>query len=281
MGLKEALILRIAKRWIAGTRLEDAIKDAKKANSRGVGAVINYLGEDITEDSVAESHTNEYLRLQNEIHNQGIRGCVSLKLTQLGLILDREKARRRLEKIVENGAKLKQYVWIDMEGSKFTDVTLYLYLAVLESYGNTGVALQAYLRRTQDDMERIISKGGMVRLVKGAYRESSEIAFSKRTEIRKNYEKLMERLFSSGIYFAVATHDKHLIDRAIELSKEKKEGFEFELLKGIREELKDELVSSGYTVSEYLPYGENWYPYSKRRIYEHPSNIMLLIRSLI
>lgn len=281
MGLREALILRIAKRWIAGTTLEDAIKDAKKANSRGVGAVINYLGEDITEDSVAESHTKEYLRLQNEIYNQGIKGCISLKLTQLGLILDKEKARNRLERIAENGSKLKQYVWIDMESSKFTDVTLYLYLAVLESYDNTGVALQAYLRRTQEDIERIITKGGMVRLVKGAYRESREIAFSRRTEIRKNYEKLMERLFNSGIYFAVATHDKYLIDKAIELSNEKKEGFEFEFLKGIREELKDDLVSRGYTVSEYLPYGENWYPYSKRRIYEHPSNIMLLIRSLI
>lgn len=274
-------MLRIAKKWIAGTKIEDAIKDAKKANSRGIGAVLNYLGEDIRDNELAEKHTEEYLRLQNEIENNGIKGSVSLKLTQIGIILDTEKPRKRLERIVENGRNLKQYVWIDMESSKFTDATLSLYLDMLNLYSKVGLALQAYMKRTAADLEKVIEKGGSVRLVKGAYKESSDIVFSKRNEIRKNYKILMERLFKSGVYFAIATHDKLLIDRALEISDGRKGGFEFEFLKGIRDELKNELVSKGYTVSEYIPYGDDWYPYSMRRMSEHPSNIILLLRSLV
>jgi proline dehydrogenase len=281
LGLREAIILRIAKRWIAGTRIEDAIKDAKKANSKGIDVVINYLGEDIMEERIAEKHAQEYINLQNKIKNEGIRGCVSLKLTQLGILIKIETAKKRLERIIENGENLNQYVWIDMEGSKLTDLTLSIYLEMLEKHSKIGVALQAYLKRTANDMEKIIERGGMVRLVKGAYKESKEIVFETRAEIRRNYQKLMERLFESGIYFAVATHDQKLIEKAIELSNIKKKGFEFEFLKGIRDDIKTHLAKEGYKVSEYLPYGENWYPYSKRRISEHPSNLILLLRSIV
>lgn len=280
MKIKDTIILKIAKRWIAGTSLEDVIKCAKKANSSGIKAVVNYLGEDIEEDSVAEQHKNEYIRLQNVMESEKINGCVSLKLTQIGLLKDAEKAKQRLESIIINGESKKQYVWIDMESSKFTDETIKIYLDLAKTHSRTGIALQAYLKRTEEDIEKIIQSNGMIRLVKGAYHENKDIVITGRERIRKNYLKLMERLFGSGIYFAVATHDQFLIDKAISLATDKSK-FEFEFLKGIRDEIKKKLVSEGYNVAEYIPYGQNWYPYSIRRIEEHPSNIILLLRSII
>ena len=281
MGFKEAVILPLAKRWIAGVDMRSAIDDAKKANSKGIGAILNFLGEDIKDETTADAHASEYLMLQQSISDGGIDGFVSLKLTQLGLGADDEGMRTRLERIASNADRLRQLLWIDMEGSAFTEVTVRTYVALHEKHPGTGVALQAYARRSEADLKSILDAGGKVRLVKGAYKESRDFVYPTRDEVRGNFSRLMEVLFERGDGFAIGTHDSVLIDRAKPLAESKHVEFRFELLKGIRDELKTDLVKSGYKVSEYLPYGDSWYAYSKRRISEHPSNIWLLLRSLV
>ena len=281
MGFKEAVILPLAKRWIAGVDMRSAIDDAKKANSKGIGAILNFLGEDIKDETTADAHASEYLMLQQSISDGGIDGFVSLKLTQLGLGADDEGMRTRLERIASNADRLRQLLWIDMEGSAFTEVTVRTYVALHEKHPGTGVALQAYARRSEADLKSILDAGGKVRLVKGAYKESRDFVYPTRDEVRGNFSRLMEVLFERGDGFAIGTHDSVLIDRAKTLAESKHVEFRFELLKGIRDELKADLVSSGYKVSEYLPYGDSWYAYSRRRISEHPSNVWLLLRSLV
>jgi proline dehydrogenase len=281
LGLKELVLLRLAKRWISGVDLESVLKDAKKANSRGMGVVVNFLGEEIQDLTTADSHTEEYLRLQQTMADNKINGLPSVKLTKLGLLLDLHEAATRLEKIAANAERLDQWLWLDMEGSKFTDSTLSIYEAVREKYPNLGVALQAYMRRSESDLKALLDMGGKVRLVKGAYREGRETVFPSRLEIRQNYVKLMQMLFDRGEHFAIGTHDSFLVEGAKKLAESKHVDFRFEMLKGIRDELKVDLVKSGYKVFEYLPYGDRWYAYSKRRMTEHPSNIWLLLRSLV
>ena len=281
MGLKETFVLPLAKRWIAGTSMDSAVDDAKKANARGIRAVINFLGEDIRDPAQADAHMAEYLRLQQAIADSHIDGFVSVKLTQIGLLAGEEGMNSRLEKIASSAERLGQLLWIDMEMGSVVDVTIKTYLGLHARHPRSGVALQAYTRRSDADLRRILDAGGTVRLVKGAYRESPDLVYTTRREVSENYVKLLGTLFDRGHDFAVGTHDSALIDKALELAASKKVDFRFELLKGIRDEKKDELVKKGYSVAEYLPYGDSWYAYSKRRITEHPSNVWLLLRSLV
>ena len=276
----ERIFLKVAKRWISGTDADSALDDARKANGRGMSAVINFLGEDVTDQSVAEANLLEYLKMQEAISNKGINGCVSVKLTQFGLEADGVRCEERLSKVAANATRLEQWLWIDMEGSRFVDRTLEMYLRARDQWNNVGVALQAYLRRSEADLTRLIDRGARIRLVKGAYREPHSLAFPTRGEATESYSKLMKILFERSNNFVIGTHDSRLINEARELSQSRGVDFEFEMLKGIRDNLKGELVSSKYKVGEYLPYGAEWYRYSRRRISEHPSNIILLIRSL-
>ncbi|MGD1054739.1 MAG: proline dehydrogenase family protein [Nitrososphaerales archaeon] len=281
MGLKELVLLRLAKHWISGVDLDSALADARKANSRGMGVVVNFLGEEIRDPATAESHTGEYLRLQQRISEEGIRGFASVKLTQLGLGADDAGAAERFERIAANSEKFNQTLYIDMEGSSVTERTLSLYLAALSKHKNLGIVLQAYMRRSESDLPRLLDAGAKVRLVKGAYRESHEVVYPSRKEVSGSFTRLMGMLFDRGDGFAIATHDSALIEEAKKLAESKRVDFEFEMLKGIRDEMKEDLVKSGYQVSEYLPYGDRWFAYSKRRITEHPSNILLLLRSMV
>ena len=281
MGLKETFVLPLAKRWISGVTLDSAVEDAKKAISRGIGVIVIFLGQEIMDPAEADARTTEYLRLQQAISDNHLNGFASVKLTQLGLGADDGGMTARLEKIAVNAERLDQLLWIDMEMSSVAEATIKTYLALHERHPRTGVALQAYSRRSESDLGRILDAGGTVRLVKGAYRESSELVYPTRKEVSENFTKLLVALFDRGHDFAVGTHDGALIDKAKELSATKRVDFRFELLKGIRDETKEELVKSGYKVSEYLPYGDRWYAYSKRRITEHPSNVWLLLRSLV
>jgi len=281
LGLGEALLLRVAKRWIAGVDLDSVIEDAKRANRKGMKAIANFLGEEISDPAIADSHAAEYIALQEAINAGGIEGCASIKLTQFGLGSDDEGARRRLELIASKADKLNQPLWIDMEGSAVTSKTLEIYSEAKERHGRLGVALQAYMRRSEGDLEALLDRGGRVRLVKGAYGEPSEIVFPSRRKVTENFISLLRMLFERGDNFAVATHNSRLIAEARRLAESKGAKFEFEMLKGIRNELKEELVASGYRVSEYIPYGDRWLSYSRRRMEEHPSNFLLLLRSLV
>ena len=241
----------------------------------------NFLGEDIKDAGTADVHANEYYELQNAISRNGLRGCVSVKLTQLGLGGDGARLPLRLERLVANAERLGQFFWFDMESSAVTSKTLEIFTTAFAKHPKVGVAIQAYLRRSEADLRALLDRGAHVRLVKGAYREPRDLVFANRSEISKSYSFLLRQLFERGEGFAVGTHDTKLIEEAKRLAESKHTDFEFQFLKGIREDTKEDLVKSGYRVSEYLPYGDSWLAYSKRRLSEHPSNFWLLLRSLV
>jgi proline dehydrogenase len=282
LGLLQEITYGAAKRWIAGKDMETALAKAKEANSRGLGTILNYLGEDVEDPLVAESHFEEYLKLQRAIAEAGIDGCISVKLTQFGLgTLDDSAVLERVARLAAEAEGTSRMLWIDMEGSAVTTRTLSIYSKLLEARKNVGVALQAYLKRSEDDLRMLMDLGGKVRLVKGAYREPPDIVFHTRQQITESFLRLMKTLFERGEGFAIATHDSRPIEEAEKLH-DSNPGtkFEFEMLRGIRDDLKLRLAKSGHRVVDYLPYGEEWYAYSMRRIKEHPSNIWLLLRSI-
>lgn len=280
MGIRQELVFKVARRWISGKDIKTGIEGAKYANTRGMSAILNYLGEEVSDPTVAQKEFDEYSALQKAISLEGVRGCVSVKLTQVGLMLDESVALQRIEALATAADALGQDLWIDMEGSAFTDRTLDVYLNTVQGHRRTGVAIQAYLKRSESDLTRLLDAGGRVRLVKGAYREPLDKVYSSRAEIRGNYSRLMRTLFDRGTGFAIATHDSRLIDEARGLASARAVPFEFQMLKGIRDDLKPGLIAEGLSVAEYIPYGDQWYPYSMRRMREHPSNVWLLLRSI-
>jgi proline dehydrogenase len=280
LGLKQDLVFPIAKRWIAGKDMKSGLEAAKQANRDGYFALLNFLGEDVTDPALAESQSNEYSVLQKALSDSSLDGSVSVKLTQLGLLIDETAMKRRLSALASAASSMGQQLWLDMEGSRFTDKTLQTYAELHETHPNTGVALQAYMLRSEKDLASLIEMGAMVRLVKGAYNEPRDVVYGSRKETSENYSRLLRQLFERGDDFTVATHDSTLIDEARKLSSTHNRRFQFGMLRGIRDELKKELASSGYKVVDYIPYGDQWYSYSVRRIQEHPSNIWLLFRSL-
>lgn len=278
-GLMERLLFRVAKKWVAGYSAEDAIAAALDSNGRGMSAILNLLGENTTDAKAVDQTVNEYLLLMDLMHTRKVKGCVSAKPTQLGLAIDYDMCLQNFKKLAARAHALGQFLWIDMESVKFTEDTIAIYLEIYEQDKMAGVAIQSYLRRSASDLLHILEHGGKVRLVKGAYHESEEHAFSTKKEVDANYFKLMKMLFEGGSYFAIATHDSSLVDEAIRLCSDRK--FEFQMLMGIRDELKADLAAKGFAVAEYIPYGGQWLPYSVRRIRERKRNLLLLARSLI
>lgn len=279
-GLAERLLYRVARRWIAGYELEDAVKAAHDANARKLHVILNRLGEHTPDRDRIEEYTQEYLRLLDAIREQDIDGTISVKPSQLGLAVDPLLFTSNLERILERAGQSKRFVWLDMENSPYTEATLRVYRELLLDFPGLGVCLQANLKRSEKDLEDLLTIRGKVRLVKGAYPEDGSIAYKRRSLIDSNYKQLMGMLFKAGNEFTIATHDTKLVDEAERLSKETRKRFEFAMLKGIRDDLKEKLVGQGYRVSEYIPYGPEWYNYSKRRIRERKRNILLLVRSI-
>lgn len=280
-GLMERFLFRIAKQWIAGDSMEQALESARIANKNGMDAIINKLGEHLTSKSQVEKTVKEYLELVSNLRKPKVEGGISIKPTQLGLSRSSKECLQNYSKIIEKAAMLQAFVWIDMESSEYTDDTIKLYLDLFDKYERLGLAIQANLRRSRGDLMRLVEKGAKIRLVKGAYREKKETAFQSRKEVDENYRSLMELLFVKGNEFGIATHDSDLIEHAIKLSKAQQKRFEFQMLKGIRNELKPVLLKKGFSVAEYIPYGTNWLPYSIRRLKERKRNILLLGSSFL
>ena len=278
-SLMERLLFRVAKRWVAGYNADEAIEAALDTNSHGMSAILNFLGEDITDTKLVDMTVNEYLLVMDLMHAKKVHGCVSVKPTQLGLTIDYDMCLQNFSRLAVKARELGQFIWLDMESVKSTEDTIAIYLDLYKQYDMIGVAVQSYLRRSASDLLHIIECGGKVRLVKGAYNEAEEHVFIRDEEVNANYSKLMKTLFESNNYFAIATHNSDLIEEAISMRKNTK--FEFQMLKGIRDELKLELITKGFVVSEYIPYGSQWLPYSVRRIMERKRNLLLLARSLI
>ena len=280
-GLMERFLFRVAKQWIAGDTMEQALESARLANKNGMDAIINKLGEHMTSKNQIENTVSEYLVLVSNLHKSKVEGGISIKPTQIGLSKNRKECADNFSRIIEKASISQSFVWIDMESSEYTNDTIGIYNELFGKYERLGIALQANLKRTSKDLEELLKKGSKIRLVKGAYRENKKTAFQTRKEVDENYKKLIEMLFVNGNEFGIATHDSKLIDYAIQLSKIHERKFEFQMLKGIRDELKPVLLKKGFSVSEYIPYGTNWLPYSLRRLKERKRNILLLGSSFI
>lgn len=275
------LLLRFAKQWIAGETLADAIARTRSSNALGIGTVINLLGEHYEDPREIEGTTEEYLSVLRAIHDQKLDATISIKLTQLGLNLDKATCLANVERILAEVKTQGTFLWIDMENSPFTAATLEIYEDCLTEWPKVGLAIQSYLRRGEEDLGRIIAKGGKVRLVKGAYREPAKIVFRRKADIGANYLRMLDLLFQKCGYFAVATHDLRMVKRAKELARGPDGRFEFEMLMGVRDPMKRQLAAEGYRMVEYVPYGPNWLPYFRRRLREKPSNIVTMVKSMI
>ncbi len=278
--LTERLFYRIAKRWIAGYTIEDAVKAAKDANNRKVLAILNRLGEHTPDRKLIQEYSEEYLKLIDVIKTEKIQGTISIKPSQIGLALESSLFKSLALKILEKAEDEGLFLWIDMENSPYTNATVDAYRDLLGSHKSVGMCLQSNMRRTEDDLKALLARGGKIRLVKGAYPENSEVAYKRRSDVDANYLRSMNLLFERAEFFAIATHDSKMISAAKDLSRDHKTDFEFELLKGIRDDLKSSLIADGFRVSEYIPYGPEWYNYSKRRMRERKRNILLLLRSI-
>jgi len=277
----EKFLFRIAKQWIAGGSLEQALESARLAYKEGMDAIINKLGEHLTSKTQIENTVKEYLAIVFSLKKNGIEGGISVKPTQLGLSRSRNECLQNYGIIIEKAALSQAFVWIDMESSEHTEDTIRIYLDLFNKYERLGLALQANLRRSKKDLMQLLEKGAKIRLVKGAYRENKEIAFQSKKQVDQNYRALMEILFLKGNEFGIATHDSDMVEQATKLSKKYEKKFEFQMLKGIRDELKPDLLQKGFSVAEYIPYGTNWLPYSIRRLKERKRNILLLGSSFL
>ena len=281
MQLMEKVLFKIAKHWIAGDTVDDALIAAKSAYSLRRHAIINKLGEYHTSKKQIKVVLEEYQKIVNSFRKWKIRGAISVKPTQIGLSISQKECNRNFEKIIQKARNAHVFVWLDMESSEHTDETIEIYHTFFSKYERLGIALQANLKRTENDLNDLIGVGAKIRLVKGAYREKANISFKTKKDVDNNFIKLMKILFKKGNEFAIASHDTKIIQKAQSLSKKYPRKFEFQFLKGIREEFKSDLVKKKFVVSEYIPYGVNWLPYSIRRIKERKRNILLLGSSLI
>jgi proline dehydrogenase len=267
--------------WVAGETLGEALRAAKQANDRGMEAIVNHLGERLLVRSQVEATTHEYLRLLNAIRSDGIRGTVSIKPTQFGLLIERGYALSQILPVLEVAIAQDRVLWLDMESADTTDDTIWICERLLERYPKVGVCLQANLKRTPKDVVRLAQAGAQIRLVKGAYKEPSDIAYESRSEIDRAYLANLEILFARAQDFAVASHDPRMIQRALELAEERPVRFDFNLLQGVRDPLHTELVSKGHRVAEYISYGPKWLPYFGRRWRDRPRNMLTMARVLV
>jgi proline dehydrogenase len=274
---------QVTRRFIAGENIDDAITAILELNHAGVTATFDHLGESTTSRAEAESDVREYLRVLDRIEATGVNSNVSVKLTQLGLDIDEDYCLQNTRRIVEAAKRHDNFVRIDMEDSSKTDATLRIFKRLYGEYGNVGIVLQAYLYRTEKDVDDVLAMGARIRLCKGAYQESAEVAFPEKSDVDANFVKLMKKLLKSGIYHGIATHDERMIRATKEFVAAEgisKDAFEFQMLYGVRRELMLRLAREGYRVRTYVPYGEYWYPYFMRRLAERPANVWFVLKNL-
>jgi proline dehydrogenase len=268
------VVRRLSSRYIAGETLEEGLATVRELNEEGKLATTDVLGEEVVEAGQAEELTAEYVEVLRSIERERLDSNVSVKLTGLGLKLDLDLCRANLERVVRDAGALGNFVRIDMEDSSCTDDTLRLYRELREQgLDNVGVVLQAYLRRTRDDVEALADPVPNVRLCKGIYVEPEELAFQDDDEVRASYVDALDRLLALGSYVGIATHDEHLIAEGLRLVAAHGRGpdeVEFQMLLGVREARAAELVEQGQRLRVYVPFGSDWYAYSLRRLQENP-----------
>lgn len=272
-----------AKRFVAGATAEQALSVVRSLNDNQICATIDLLGESIKSKEQVFQFTNEYVDLLDSICKQKLNAYISLKLTNLGLDIDAEFCEENLEKILRKADECHSRVAFDMEGSGCTEKTLVLYEKMSQKFQSPELVIQAYLYRTLDDVKRVLSCNGRVRLCKGAYQENKQIAFQSMSDIRDNYKKLLKELLQKGQRVCIATHDDELIDFAKDYIKENnipKDRYEFQMLFGMRKKTWHKLVSDGHNMTIYVPYGTDWKAYFFRRISERKENLFFVFKNL-
>jgi proline dehydrogenase len=279
--LMEKILFGVAKQWVAGNTIDDALCVAQKSYKNGMSVIINRLGEYHTSSNIIQKTVDEYVTVMSSFRKWRVGGAISVKPTQVGLSKSVKECRRNFEYLIREALKSHTFVWIDMESSDHTDNTIETYLSLFTRYERIGLALQANLRRTESDLVSLLSVGAKLRLVKGAYREDGRTAYKTREQVDESFGRLMRKLFESGNEFGIATHDCKMVETAKSLSRKYQRHFEFQMLRGIRDELKRDLVREKFAVAEYIPYGTNWLPYSIRRLRERKRNILLLGSSFV
>lgn len=282
--IPKPIVGRVSSRYIAGTRLTDAVAAVQKLNAQGMMATLDILGEDVHDRDKAEGIRAEWVRVLDEIENHGLDSNISVKPSQLGLRIDPDFCYGILRSIVQAAHERGNFVRIDMEDSTMTTATLAMYRRLrAEGFENVGVVIQAYLHRSDADVRELVKMKANVRLCKGIYRESPDIAYQDRDEIRRSFGLLMRVLIESGCYVGIATHDEYLVDKAYELiqrNKPDRNRYEFQMLLGVREQLRSSIVSAGHRLRVYVPYGDQWYAYSVRRLKENPQIAGYVLRAL-
>ena len=274
-----------ARRFVAGESLAEAVDAVRKLNGEGILASLDFLGERVTQASVAGQVERDYLRMLETIQASGLQCDVSLKLTQLGLDIAPSVAHDNMRQILACAQRLANFVRIDMESSGYVDRTLALFRSLHDEFSDTvGAVIQAYLRRSASDVAQLMELRPNVRICKGAYREPAEVALPRKPDVDRNFVELMGTLLRQGGYTAIATHDEQMIREAKELIRANgiaRDRFEFEMLYGIRRDLQLSLVREGYRVRVYVPYGICWYPYFMRRLGERPANVWFVVKNLL
>jgi proline dehydrogenase len=277
---------KLTTRFVAGETIDETIHFIRELNAEGCSASFDHLNESVTSAAEASEEVAEYLSILAKIDETGIRSNVSIKLSQFGLTLDPELAYKNARRVVEEAHRRANFVRVDMEDSKVTQVTIDLFKRLREEFGldEVGIVLQSYLRRTYEDAQQLVKLPARIRICKGAYNEPPEVAFPDKKDVDKNYIRVMQLLLSSGIYHGIATHDPKMIEATINFADREgigKEAFEFQMLFGVRRDLQRQLAHDGYNMRVYVPYGKHWYPYFMRRLAERPANIWFVMKNLV
>lgn len=279
-----ALAQPLVRRFVAGETLNDAITAVKRLNTAGLTATLDYLGEAVANPAEAGAAAMQYIAILHAIDRCGVIANASLKLTQMGLDIDRELCLRNVERIVAQAAQFDNFIRVDMEGAAYTQTTLDLFKELYARHKNVGVVIQSYLYRSEADVRELNALGARVRLCKGAYNEPPAVAFPRKADVDNQYVAIMHLLLDEGNYPAIATHDERMIDATREYAARHNippDRFEFQMLYGIRRDLQEQLVRAGYRVRVYIPYGEQWYPYLMRRLAERPANVLFIARGML
>lgn len=270
----KAIVGKVSARYIAGEHLDDAVRAIMKINGQGMKATIDILGEDVHEHEVAEATRSQWLNVLDEIKRRNLDSNISIKLSQLGFRIDQEYCYRTARTLVEAAAERGNFVRIDMEDSTMTSATIELYKRLrAEGFENVGMVIQAYLHRSDKDVRELTKMKANFRLCKGIYLESPDIAYQDRDDIRRNYGLLLRTMIEAGCYVGIATHDDYLVEKAHELIEKdrlEKNRYEFQMLLGVRDQLRSSIVQAGHMLRVYVPFGEQWYAYSVRRLKENP-----------
>lgn len=272
----------LSTRFVAGETLEQAIAAAVDLNAKGATVSLDHLGEHVSDRGQAEAARDDYLACLDAIGESNVDGNISVKLSQLGMGFDDDLAAESLDALAQRAAAVGTTVTVDMEESAVTDLTIDLYSAAQQAHGNLGLAVQAYLHRTPQDLDAIMPLGGHIRLCKGAYAEPSEVAVQSRDEVDVAFDRLTHLLMSDdGVKPAIASHDADRLDVAAGLAGQRQAPYEYQMLYGVRTTLQDKMLAQGDPLRIYVPYGVAWYPYLTRRMAERPANVAFFLRAAV